>query len=351
MENLQKSALLLLLTGVLYSCSPAEQREQTPVVGTDIPVNIIKLKRGDFSSPIATSGAFSTKDETILAFKTGGIVSKIYVQEGESIKKGQLLASLDLTEVQSGLTQAKLAFEKARRDYERTGRLFRDSVATQEQYENTKTALDIVEQQYKAAEFNLHYSQIRANQDGAVLRKFVNNGQQVSSGTPILQTNGTAVDSWVLRAGVNDHNWSMITLGDSATIHLTSPKVEDVPGKVVRKSQGADLAGGTYWIEISPEHSTSLTLAAGMFGRATLFPRVKQGGWEIPYESLLDAQGNTGYVFVTQDQHTAHKVAVQLGKISSQTIQVTDGLDDFQYLIVSGSAYLTDQSTIQVQHQ
>ena len=86
-----------------------------------------------------------------------------------------------------------------------------------------------------------------------------------------------------------------------------------------------------------------------MFGRSTIYPTAKTEGWQIPYSSLLDAQGDEGFVFVTDDQKSAKKVAVKLGKISNETVQVISGLENFPYLIISGSAYLNDQSPIQIQ--
>ncbi|GAB3225838.1 efflux RND transporter periplasmic adaptor subunit [Algoriphagus aestuariicola] len=337
---------LLSVAVLAFACGKVETAKQVVTRGETIPVKVIPLSQGTFSSSIAASGTFSTNDETTLSFKVGGIVSQIQVQEGDAVKKGQVIATLDLTEVQAGLNQAKLAYEKVLRDHERAGRLYRDSVATLEQFQNSKTALDIAAQQLKTAEFNLSYSEIRATQNGFVLRKFVNPGQLVASGTPILQINGASQGNWVLKASVNDRNWALVAVGDRATI-LPSDS-DSLPGKVVRKSQAADPVTGAYWAEISPEQTKGLSLASGMFGRALIYPSQQTEGWEIPYEALLDAQGSEGHVFVAEDGQTAKKIQVRLGKISPNTIQVLSGLENYSMLIVSGSAYLTDGSTIQI---
>ncbi len=336
-----------LLLGLLFACGKSETTPQTSVKGAPIPVKVVDLKQGSFSSTISASGNFSTKDETLLSFKVGGIVSKIHVQEGDPVKKGQILATLDLTEVQAGLNQSKLAFEKAKRDYERVGRLYQDSVATLEQFQNSKTALDIAEQQLKTVEFNLSYAQIRATQNGFVLRKFVNAGQQVSSGAPVLQINGANQGNWVLQATVNDQNWSQIAAGDQAMI-LPSNSADSIPGKVIRKSQAADQLTGAYWVEVAPENTKNLNLASGMFGKVLIQSARQTQGWQIPYEAILDAQGSEGFVFVTDDGKQVKKVKVVLGKISPTAVQVLSGLENHSKLIVAGSAYLTDGSTIQI---
>lgn len=336
----------ILLAPLLFACGKSESTPQPITKGETIPVKVIDLKQGSFSSAVSASGNFSTNDETLLSFKVGGIIADILVQEGDPVRKGQILATLDLTEIQAGLNQSKLAYEKVLRDHERAGRLYRDSVATLEQFQNSKTALDIAEQQLKTAEFNLSYSQIRATQNGFVLRKFVNPGQLVTSGAPVLQINGANQGNWVLKASVNDQNWTLISIDDRATIF--SSETDSVPGKVIRKSQAADPVTGAYWVEVSPDQSQDLKLASGMFGKVLIQPAQQTEGWEIPYEALLDAHGSEGFVFVSDGNQRAKKIKVRLGKISPSSVQILSGLEGHDKLIVSGSAYLTDGSTIQI---
>ncbi|GMQ23925.1 efflux RND transporter periplasmic adaptor subunit [Algoriphagus sp. oki45] len=333
---------------LLIACGQSTPEKQLPSRSEAIPVKTISLQSGAFSPTIQASGTFSTKDETLLSFKTGGIISGMFVQEGDPIRKGQLLATLDLTEVDAGVTQAKLAYEKAKRDSERAARLYQDSVATLEQFQNSQTALQIAEQQLRAAEFNKSYSEIRATKSGYVLRKFVNSGQQVGPGAPVFQINGANQNSWTLQATVNEQNWSSIAIGDSATILLENV-VEKILAKVIRKSQAADMATGAYWVEIQPETEIYFALASGMFGKTEIFPSQKTEGWLIPYEALLDAEGDIGYVFVTEDRKTAKKIKVKLGKLETTQIQVKSGLENQKELIVSGSAYLSEGSNLLIQ--
>jgi RND family efflux transporter MFP subunit len=333
----------------LLGCSSSTPTEtSTPEAGQPIPVSLFPLQTSEMTSVVTASGTFSTKDETLLSFKLGGIVAKVLVEEGEAIKTGQIVASLDLTEIQAGVRQSKFAYEKALRDHQRAARLYSDSVATLEQFENSKTAVDIAEQQLNTANFNLAQSQIRATKNGFVLKKFVNPGQLVASGTPILQTNGAASGSWILKVTLSDQQWSSIQIGDQAEINVAA-SANWVPAKVTQKSQLADPVTGTYWAEISPESVKEVSLASGMFGKARIQPSQTVQGWEIPFESVLDANGDSGYVFVVAGQQ-AKKVKVQLGKITPNGVQILSGLENYQSLIVSGSAYLSDGSTIQVKN-
>ncbi len=349
MKSYNRIISALLVSGILLSCSESTEEVKIPTKNTAIPVKVVSLKKGDFSSSISATGTFSTKNETILSFKIGGIISELSVEEGQKVSKGQVLGSLDLTEIQTSLNQARLGLEKAERDFARANRLYTDSVATLEQLENATTALEIAKEQYKAVEFNVQFSQIRATQNGFVLKKFTNTGQQVSAGAPVLQINGTASGSWTLKATVNDKNWSRINLGDSVNI-TTDTNTEVFDGNVIRKSQAADPVTGAFWVEIKPKNSSELNLASGMFARATIYPTKKINGWEVPYASILDADGNRGFVFVTNDDQKAERISVELGEISTNSVQVISGLENQKKLIVSGSAYLTDESPITIQN-
>ena len=343
------SLLPVILIFFLLGCSSSTPSDTNiPQTGEAIPVSLFPLQSSNLAATVTASGTFSTKDETLLSFKLGGIVAKVLVEEGDAVKSGQIVASLDLTEIQAGVRQSKLAYEKALRDHQRATRLYSDSVATLEQFENSKTALDIAEQQLSSANFNLAQSQIRATKNGFVLKKFVNPGQLVASGTPILQINGAASGAWILRITVSDQQWGAIRIGDQAEIN-TAASAAWIPAKVTQKSQSADPITGTYWVELSPESVKEVSLASGMFGKARIQPSQTVQGGEVPFESVLDANGDSGYVFV-DDGQKAKKIKVQLGKITPTSIQVLTGLENYKSLIVSGSAYLSDGSTIQVKN-
>jgi len=130
--------LPLIIAGCRHSSAdPASIQE------TSIPVKVIDLRQQTVYEPVYASGSFTTDDETMRSFKTGGIVQHLFVREGDAVKKGQLLAILDLTEITAQVTQATLSYEKAQRDFNRLSNLYRDSVVTLEQFQNARTGLDI----------------------------------------------------------------------------------------------------------------------------------------------------------------------------------------------------------------
>lgn len=333
---------------LMQACGTKANEKTSLPEGEIIPVKTMEIKKQAVQQTIWASGQFSTDDETILSFKTGGILKTIAVKEGDYIKKGQLLAALDLTEIEAQVNQAKLGFEKAKRDFERVTNLYKDSVATLEQLQNTKTGRDIAKQQLDAAKFNLNYSEIKAVADGFVLRKFVNNGQLVGPGTPIVQTNGAGSAAWILKVGISDKEWALIEVGDQAKISADALEGNILSAKVIRKSESADPYSGSFSAELKIEKASAKQLASGMFGTATIYTKKKVLLWNVPYEALLDANANKAFVFVTSDNKVARKIPVTLFKIESNLAQITEGLENESSLIVSGSAYLNDSTAISV---
>lgn len=338
------AATLLLAQACTHSKG---QERPIPSASDPIPVHIKPLEKISTHPEITVSGQLTTDDETILSFKTGGIVHTLKVKEGDRIHQGQILASLDLTEVNTGVAQARLSFEKAQRDYKRVQNLHRDSVATLEQLQNSQTALAVAQQQLEAAEFNQTHSIIRAPADGYVLRKFMNAGQLVNPGDPILTTNGAVKGHWVLKAGISDKQWAMIKIDDAATVVIDAMPNKTFQAKVVRKSGTSDPMTGAFTVELSLQQ-VATQLATGMFGKATIQSGDAVNTWPVPYEAVLDANGDVGYVFITNDHQTAVRQQVTIASFDQQVIHIGQGLEQAKALIVSGSAYLNDGVPIEI---
>lgn len=339
----------LVCSVFLFACGSKNSKDET--VSEDIiPVKLLALKQGSEGGAINASGLFTTNDETPLSFKTGGIVEQILVKEGDAVSSGQLLATLNPTEINAGLQQATLAEEKARRDYQRAYKLYKDSVATLEQMQNARTALDVTRQQLKAASFNRRFSEIRAPESGYVLQRYVNEGQVVGPGTPVLLTNGAGKGDWILKVGVSDRDWSAISKGDKATIYADVLQDRELQAYVYKKAEGIDPSSGTFVIQLKIRDKEVPQLASGMFAKAKIYPsRTIRSAWKIPYDALLDGDAGKGFVFVTNDKKAARRVEVKVGEIRKDSIVITGGLEDAGYLITSGSPYLNDGSKIKVQ--
>jgi RND family efflux transporter MFP subunit len=338
----------MLLVGFLQACHSGNSEPKRKVPTNVIPVQITVLEKEKVNAVVNTSGQFTTNDETVLSFKTGGIIKSLEVKEGDYVKKGQILATLNLTEIDALVAQAQFSYEKSLRDFERLKNLYSDSVATLEQLENAKTALDLSSQQLSTARFNRSHSEIRAMENGYVLRKLASEGQYISAGTAVIETNGAGNNSWILKVGLSDREWSSIKVGDKATIETDAYVGQSLQAKVIRKSEAADAVSGAFVAELQVENTEKVALAAGLFGKAVIYSSGSSEMWGIPYEALLDGDGKTGFVFCTNDNKTAKKIAVEIASVSKDKVYISKGLENAENLITAGSPYLKENSSITV---
>ncbi|MGA1384690.1 MAG: efflux RND transporter periplasmic adaptor subunit, partial [Steroidobacteraceae bacterium] len=186
--------LMLLMTAMLGACGDTVDEKEA--AGTS--VRAAEATEGPAAAAIEANGLIGARDEMRLSFKTGGIVRRIAVQEGEVVRKGALLAELELTEIQAQAEQASQLAEKAGRDLERGERLYADQVISLEALQNLRTQAAIANAARDAARFNLGYSRIVAPRDGVVLRKLVEERELVPPGQPVVML-GSADRGYVVR--------------------------------------------------------------------------------------------------------------------------------------------------------
>ena len=330
----------------LSACAK-KQVEETNMATDVIPVKVIQINQEAVGQSIHASGVFTTEDETYLGFKIGGIIQNIMVKEGDAIKAGQLLATLNLTEIKSQVQQAQIGVEKAERDFKRAGNLYKDSVATLEQFQNSKTALDMARQQISVLKFNQNYAEIRALKSGYVLKKLANDGQVVGPGTPILMVNG-ATNNWVLKVGLSDQDWASVSIGDQATVTIDTEKDQNFSATIRAKSEGVDPITGTLWVTLKTNGIPAKKIALGIFGKANIQPKKKTNAWVIPFDAVVEGNENEGFIFITKDEKTAEKIRVKISGIAHGKVYVIQGLEDVKGIITSGNAYLNAGSAIKI---
>ncbi|XHR95017.1 efflux RND transporter periplasmic adaptor subunit [Mucilaginibacter sp. UC70_90] len=348
MKNIQLFSILIAAFTLIASCKE-KHKEENPIGEPDIiPVKIASVATLGVPDQITATGLVSTEDEAKYAFKIGGVISRILVQEGQFFKKGQLLATLNATEISAGLAQSSLALEKAQRDYSRAMNLYKDSVYTLEQLQNTKTALDVAQKAREAVAFNDRYSKIYAASDGFVSKKIANEGEVIAEGMPVLLINSTEQhNSYSLKVGVTDREWAIIKSGQTAKVTLDGYVGQKFDAVVFRKSQAADRELGSFQVELKL-NLNGIKPAVGMFGKAEIATHQDENVMVIPYNSLVEADGNKGFVFTTVGTSRVKRIPVTILKFDNDNVYLKDKLEGIDQIVVSNSAYLNEQSIIKI---
>jgi multidrug efflux system membrane fusion protein len=336
--------LLIISSTLIIGCNT--KADETESVNR-IPVKTAKVVFREFSLPIHTSGLLSSIREIRLSFKVGGIIDRLYTDEGEQVYKGQLLAELNQSEIYATMLQAQSGYDKAHRDLERVKILFTDSVATLEQLQDAETALKVAQANLEIARFNLKHAKIYAPSEGKILKRFVEANELIGPGNPVFLF-GSSGEEWIIRVGLSDKDIIRVNINDSASVTFDVYPNTHFPAYVTEIAQSADLRTGTFELEINLKQH-DYKLISGFVATVDIFPRMKRKYHLIPVEALNEAQGNAGYVFAVQSPTDGvKKIPVQVDCIFEKNVVVTSGLEQVKHVITDGAAYLVDGSLVSV---
>ncbi len=334
--------IISLILIVFIACTNEEEKKEIEKV---IPVRIAKVESKSISIPIHSSGKLASQSEVKLSFKTGGILQQIFVEEGQSVKKGQVLAKLNLAEIEAKVNQAKAAYDKAIRDFNRVEALYKDSVVTLEQLQNVTTALDVAKSNYDIANFNLNHSEIIAPSKGRILKRFVEKGELVGPGTPIIIF-GTTGNAWLMRVGVTDKDVTKVEYGNKAKVNIDAIPNKSFNAIITEIASAANPYNGTYEVELLIKTS-STKLISGMIANVEIFPNSEKKSNIIPINALINAEGQKGAVFIPTESNTiAKKINIEIEGIIDESVIVVNGLENISEVITDGVEYLADGERI-----
>ncbi len=349
---LQRAFPVLIFSAfAAMSCSTQTEKpvQQAPTADeTPVPVKLSAVTTMVRSEPIVASGLLSSAEEAKLSFKIPGIINKLYVREGEFVRKGQLLATLNLTEIDAQVSQAQFGVDKADRDLNRVKALYADTASTLEQLQNATTGQSLAKQNLTIAQFNRNYAQIRSTVDGTVTRKLMNEGEFASAGTGVFTISSNRRSDWVVRVGVADKDWARLRPGDRASVVMDAYPTQPFSGIVSKLAQAADPLNKLYEVEIRINPGTS-RFAPGLFAKVQLQPASSRAYAVVPVEAIVEGNGKEGFVYVlANDRKRVLKKPIQIGFLDGDKVLLTRGLDGIAQVVTAGSAYLTEESTVLV---
>jgi multidrug efflux system membrane fusion protein len=337
----------ILWTG-LALCLVFGCRQATHEVTTqDAPrVKVAGIMYEKMSFPVRSSGLVVSAKEIKLSFKTGGIIAALYAEDGASVKKGELLAALNLSEIAAQVTQAASGYDKAVRDFNRARNLYADSVVTLEQMQNAETAMNVAKANMEIAIFNMDHSRIFAPENGIILKRLVEPNEIIAPGYPVLLF-GTTGKHWKIKTGLADRDFVRISPGDSALVTMDAHPGINFHAVVSQVGESANPLTGTYEIELDLQ-STSHRLASGFVANLEITPSKAEFFYRVPVEALIEAEGQSGYVYRVTDSSTAKKIKVNIVRILGSSAAVMGELENVPTVITEGAAYISEGEYVTV---
>lgn len=334
-----------ILVIVILSAACAHKETKTAAVES-IRVKVAGITSQVLSIPVHSTGELVSNEEFKLSFKTGGIIGKINVREGDRVKKGKLLASLKLDEITANTNQARDSYEKALRDYNRAENLYRDTVATLEQKQNAATALNVAKSTLEIARFNLQHSSISAPCDGLILKKLVKENEMVAPGYPVFLF-GASGKHWKVKTSLADKDIVKINPGDSASVMFDAYPGVKFSAVVDQVGEMSNPYTGTYETEMDLQQ-TNIRLASGFITSVDLLPSEKKAYSMVPIESIVEADGHQGYVYALTATGTVKKVRVNIETIIGAMAAVNGIPEGVREIVSEGAAYLKNGMKVEV---
>ena len=311
-----------------------------------IRIKTVMVIPGMVSIPVHATGILAASEDMKLSFKAGGIVAKVKVREGDRVRKDDILAELNLSEIKANVEIATSAYEKALRDYTRANNLYADTVATLEQLQNAKTALNVAESNLEIAKFNLGHSTIRAPGSGIILKQLARENELVAAGYPVFLF-GISDGGWKVKTGLSDRDLVKVNIGDSAVIRFDAYPGVSFRGEVEQISGIADPMTGTYQTDIRL-NGQGYRLAAGFIASADIFPAKNMTVMKIPVGAIVDAEGSSGYIYVLNEDSRVSKTAITIISISGPDASISGLPSGSSEIVSEGAAYLKDGVRVEV---
>lgn len=349
---------VLSLSIVLTSCG-GDQKE---VVDTSKPIAVkVSAVHANNNNPFITaSGKIQAVNSAELSTRMMGFVNKIHVEVGDKVKKGQLLISIQSTDLQAkmaqanaGITEATAAFNNAKKDYNRFNSLFADNSASQKEvddisthFEMAKARLEAANQQKREVNSQFSYFNITAPFSGVVTNKFIKNGAMASPGMPLI-----AVESpgkFEVTALVPESEISQIKPSIQVDVIVKSLN-KTIKGKVSEVSTSAKNTGGQFLVKVALE-KTEAAILSGMY-TTVQFPVEKNTESTlvlIPTDVII-THGQLSGIYTVSQSNTALLRWLRLGRTYGDTIEVLSGLNADESYIVSAKGKLYNGAKISIQ--
>jgi RND family efflux transporter MFP subunit len=326
------------------ACAPGARAAQ-PSPDPAVAVRTAPVEVGPVERPLRAAGMVSAKDEWDLSFQVGGRLAEVAVHDGEPVRRGQVLARLDATELAAGVAQARAALAKAERDRERARALRASEAIARAEADDAETAAEVARARLDAAAFTLRSATLLARDDGWVDRRLAEPGEVVAPGRPVLHVSGRS-RGFVVRASLPERDVLGLAPGDAATVRLdAAPGEAAIPGRVSEIARSASRGTGTYPVEIRLDPSRApRTLLAGLTAKVEI-TRTVQVAAAVPLAAVLEGDGDRGVVFLA-DGDRARRVPVRIAFLQGERAVLAAGLDRSARVITEGAARLADGARI-----
>jgi len=345
MKNRTVSRIFILMPLGLVAFFGCNSNSKTSV--GDQPVNVqVKIVH---ASGEKTQYYIGTTEESVsvsLSFMTTGMVEQVWVSEGQKVKKGEKLATLN-PENYSQMYQMAMAKEDQAEDaYRRLSELHQKGSLPEIKFVEIESGLAQARAAAQIAKKNLADCELFAPADGIIGRRSLEPGENVTPMKPVL----TLIDirKVHVKISVPEKEIAGIQTGQPALIRVPALNDALFEGKVAEKGVMANLVSHNYEVKILVDNPGE-KLIPGMANRVYLDKEDQGGKIAIPMRSVQSDENGNRYVYLADSRSgRAVKRIIHTGSLSGYEVVVTGGLQDGDRVIVEGYQQLVENCHIQI---
>ena len=365
--------LTLLICGCQNSGSEEKIAPKARKVAEPATVKVVAVKRGDISVPISATGTIFPEYESKIGPKISGTIEIVYVDEGDQVRKGQILAQLDqkdlLIAVRQGqaavrvaeaqLKEAEVKVRNLRRERERLANLFKKNVISQQRYDDIDTAysmavvrVEVIRAQILSCRENLAMAEqklkdtvIVAPFSGLIVKRFINQGEFVSTMPPSPLFLIMNIDRVKTEIGLPEVHLARINIGNPVEVKVDTYPGITFTGKISTINPMVDPVSRAFKIKVEIPNKDH-RLKPGMFARAKIYPEIHKDALIVPFKSVMKREGNT-VVFVVEGDRVRLR-AVTAGIDNEREIEVIDGLGEGEEVVIEGHYGMADKTKVRV---
>ena len=357
-----KSAIITSLSVLLLSSCHGEKKEsiaKEPAIAVKVS-GVSENNNGQF---VTASGKIEAENSANLSTRMMGYVTKIHVQVGQKVNEGQLLVSINNTDLQAkkaqvdaSILQATAGYNNAKKDYDRFVNLFKQQSASQKElddmtarYEMAKAGLEGAKQMRNEVMAQFSYSNITAPFSGVVTSTFVKEGDMANPGMPLVSIEGAS--QLQVTAMVSESDITSIKNGMAVKVLVKSSN-KILTGKVSEVSLSAKNTGGQYLVKINLDKTDS-SILSGMFVNVQFpisnkVPAIEQTNKVLVLQSALVKQGQLTGVYTIGTGNVAILRWLRIGKTFGNEVEVLSGLSANEQYIISADGKLYNGAKISI---
>lgn len=340
----------LVLIGWVLNKNKKENEAKTAVVAQeangDVAVKVAVAKKEVPQIGFSANGNFAPAQQINFSSENSGRVTKIFVDEGSYVKKGQVLATIKADALNVDLENAQANLKNAASDKQRFENAFKTGGVTQQQLEQARLAYETARARVAQASIKLNDANIKASINGIVNKRFIEPGAVVSPGTQLFEI--VDVSKLKLNVTVSEAQVANLQTGDEVTVKASVYPDIDFKGRISFIAPKADNSLN-FPIEIEIEKNEGNKIKAGMYGTAIFNFEKVQPVILVPRTAFVGSV-NSNQLFVLKDSLASLRNVVA-GRIIGEKVEVLQGLQEGETIITSGQINLSDGSKVKALEQ